>query len=147
MPSPYNLDLTAEQVNVALNAAHDSSDQPANGSTKLVQSGSIYTWVTSLFTTNLEAEAAVTSVTTTSHSVVATDRVIWVDDDTAGGDVTVTLLSAALGEGRFLTIDKLGTTGKVIISGTVDGVVNPELLVQGDKITIVSNGTSYRSVS
>lgn len=45
MPSPYELDLTAAQINTALNNAHDSGNPPASGSGKLVNSGEIYDWV------------------------------------------------------------------------------------------------------
>lgn len=41
MPSPYNLDLTASQVNTALNAAFDSDRQPALGQTTLCNGNKI----------------------------------------------------------------------------------------------------------
>jgi hypothetical protein len=143
MASPYNLDLTASQVNEAVNNAYDSDAQPSSGSLKLVKSGSIFTWAIGLF----RKKFTVTSVAVTAYTVLADDQCLWVDDDTAGGDVDVTLLSASAGEGLPLVVDKLGTTGKVTLIGTVDGVVNLELLVQGDKITIVSDGTQYRSIA
>ena len=42
MPTPYTLDLTATQVNAAVNKAHDSLDPVSQGSTKLVEAGAIY---------------------------------------------------------------------------------------------------------
>jgi len=42
MATPYTLDLTATQVNAAVNAAHDSGDPITSGSTKLVQSAAVY---------------------------------------------------------------------------------------------------------
>lgn len=45
MPSPYQVDLTAQQVNEALNKAYDSGSPPTSGETKLVESGVIYDWV------------------------------------------------------------------------------------------------------
>lgn len=42
MATPYTLDLTATQVNAAVNAAHDSGDPVTAGSSKLVQSGAVY---------------------------------------------------------------------------------------------------------
>lgn len=46
MPSPYQLDLTAAQINTALNNAHDSGNPPASGSGKLVNSDQIHEFVT-----------------------------------------------------------------------------------------------------
>lgn len=45
MPSPFQLSLTSAQIEEALNKAHDSADAPASGSTNLVESGAIYSWV------------------------------------------------------------------------------------------------------
>ena len=42
MPTPYELDLTASQVNGALNAAYDTGDPVTSGSTKLVRSDAVY---------------------------------------------------------------------------------------------------------
>lgn len=42
MPTPYELDLTASQVNEALNAAYDTGSPVTSGSTKLVRSGAVY---------------------------------------------------------------------------------------------------------
>lgn len=46
MPSPYELDLTAAQINTALNNAHDSGNPPESGSGKLVNSDQIHSFVT-----------------------------------------------------------------------------------------------------
>ena len=42
MPTPYELDLTASQVNEALNAAYDTGDPVTSGSVKLVRSDAVY---------------------------------------------------------------------------------------------------------
>lgn len=48
MPSPYELDLTAAQINTALNNAWDVDISPVLGSGRLVNSDSIYQFVTGL---------------------------------------------------------------------------------------------------
>lgn len=47
MADPYNLDLTAAQINTALNNAHDSDKAPASGHANLVNSNKIHEFVTS----------------------------------------------------------------------------------------------------
>ena len=90
-----------------------------------------------------------TPVITTPYSALATDDALMVDDDAAGGDVTINLLPAALaGDGLELTIKKLGTTGDVIIdasaSETIDGDLIATLKSQNESISIKSNGVAWK---
>lgn len=89
-----------------------------------------------------------TAVSTTTYSVLSTDRVVLVDDDTAGGDVTITLPSAAtLGDGWAVTIKKEGTTGNITIdpdgSETIDGNSTVTLQHKNGAISVVSDGTNW----
>lgn len=58
MSNPYKLDLTAAQINVALNNAHDSGNAPTSGSGKLVNSNKIYEFVTDLVGDETDAREA-----------------------------------------------------------------------------------------
>lgn len=89
-----------------------------------------------------------TSVTGTTHTVTAADTTILVDDDTAGGAVTISLLAAATaGDNYELTVKKLGTTGNVVIDGsgseTIDGATTATLATQYESVTLVCNGSAY----
>ena len=48
MADPYNLDLTAAQINTALNNAWDSDNAPSSGGANLVNSNKIHQFVTGL---------------------------------------------------------------------------------------------------
>ena len=94
------------------------------------------------------AAPSTTSVATTAYTALITDSVILVDDDTAAGDVTITLPSAAtVGDGWALNVKKLGSTASVIIDGnaseTIDGGLTATLASQYEAITIISNGTNW----
>jgi hypothetical protein len=74
MPTPYQLDLTAAQIEQAVNAAYDSAGAPTSGSTKLVQSGAIYSWVLGLLGSKVEVVSApVTSDASGTAGQVAYD--------------------------------------------------------------------------
>jgi len=68
-------------------------------------------------------------------------RGVLVDDDAAGGQVTVTLPNPAP-DLRF-EIKKLGSTADVVIVGTIDGAANLILKYQNSAVTLYSNGVSY----
>ena len=55
----------------------------------------------------------ITTISTTSVTLDETYYTVLVDDDTAGGDVTITL---PISSGRIYRIKKLGTTGDVLFS-------------------------------
>lgn len=89
-----------------------------------------------------------TSVTATTYTVLTSDRVILVDDDTAGANVTVTLPAAATaGSGFSVVIMKTGSTGQVTIDGngseTINGELTFDLAVQYESVKVVTNGTAW----
>ena len=89
------------------------------------------------------------TVTTTTHTTALED-VVLVDDDTAGGAVTITLPAAAVSEGIQYQIKKLGTTGAVTIDANaaekIDGATTKVLSSQYKTITIVCDGTSWHVI-
>ena len=56
---------------------------------------------------------AISTLSTTSLTLDDSYYAVMVDDDTAGGDVTITFPAAASNSGRKYGINKLGTTGNV----------------------------------
>lgn len=58
MPDPYNLDLTAAQINEALNAAYDSDKAPSTGDTNLVNSNRIALAIASESSARAAADSA-----------------------------------------------------------------------------------------
>lgn len=94
-------------------------------------------------------EATTTLVTATTYTVLATDNVILVDDDTAGSDVTVNIPSAAtLGDGWTFTIKKMGSTADVILSPdgseTIDGVTTRTIRQKLESTNLVSDGSNWQ---
>ena len=90
--------------------------------------------------------APVTTLTGTSLTL-GNHYAVLVDDDTAGGTVTITLPTAASSTGVIYHIKKLGTTASVIVDGngaeTIDGGTTATLTTQFESITIQSDGTSW----
>lgn len=88
-----------------------------------------------------------TAVTSTSYTVVAADRYIMVDDDTAGSTVTITLPLIANSLGRVINIKKLGSTASVIIDGngaeTIDGDTNVTITVQYVNIVLYGGSSEW----
>jgi hypothetical protein len=72
-----------------------------------------------------------TALSETAYTVVDGDRIVLVDDDTAGGAVTVTLPPAATNARRELAVKKLGTTGTVTIAA------NGTELIDGDSTLVI----------
>lgn len=91
----------------------------------------------------------VTYVVTSSYTVLDTDRWIMVNDDTAGGPVTINLLNAGLaGDGFPLVVKKLGTTGDVTVdaymSQTIDEQLTEVITVQNAARQYVCDGSEWR---
>ncbi len=89
------------------------------------------------------------TVTTTSHTAGVED-VILVDDDTAGGDVTIDLQAVADTFKYPRVIKKLGTTGNVIIDGdgteTIDGALTATLTVQYEALMLIPDGSNWHII-
>ena len=105
---------------------------------------------------NLGFDANITSgttpVTTTSYTPLSTDRVLLVDDTTAGGAVTINLPSAAtIGDGWRLVVKKVGTDYDVTLDGdgteTIDGVLTRALHQKNDTFVIASDGANWEIAS
>jgi hypothetical protein len=92
-----------------------------------------------------------TPVDTTSYTVLSTDRFVLIDDDAAGGDVTVTLPSAStLGDGWGVDLKKLGSTGDLIIdpdgTETIDGDLTRVIRQKLEATHIISDGVNWNVV-
>lgn len=89
----------------------------------------------------------VITVTATSYSALSTDHNILVDDDTAGGTVTINLPLASGNAGLQYNIKKLGSTSNVVVDGngseTIDGGTTEILTAQYESITIVCDGFNW----
>ena len=85
--------------------------------------------------------------TTTSRTAVAFEAVM-VDDDTAGGAVTITL-PASVADDQII-VKKLGTTANVIIDGDsaeeIDGATTFTLTVQYESLTLIADGTGWNII-
>mgnify|MGYP001585522617 CR=1 FL=1 len=97
------------------------------------------------------AVSGTTTVSATSYTVLSTDRIILVDDDTAGSDVTLTLPSAAtLGDGWTCTIKKLGSTADVILdpdgTETIDEESSRTMRQKKEATSLSSDGTNWRAL-
>jgi len=89
-----------------------------------------------------------TDVTSTSYTVLSSDRILLVNDTTAGADVTINIPSAAtLGDGWQLVVKKVGTDFDVILDAdgteTIDGALTRSLHQKNDTFVIVSDGTNW----
>ena len=88
-----------------------------------------------------------TSVITSPVTLVDSDTIVLVDDDTVGGAVTVNLPAVADSKGNIYNIKKLGTTGNVTVDGsgseTIDGGTTAILTAQYECITIYCNGAAW----
>lgn len=84
---------------------------------------------------------------TSNYTVLITDDVILADSSL--GVITLTLPSAAGNIGKRILIEKIGTrqNNKIIISGTVDGIANPEIWALNSYVEIMSNGSAWISLS
>lgn len=112
-------------------------------------SGAVVDYAIAKATNSANITSGTTSVTTTSYTVLSTDKVVLVDDDTAGGAVTITLPSAAtLEDGWCCTIKKLGSTADITISPdgveTIDGDLSRLMRQKLEATSIVSDGSNWR---
>ena len=77
-------------------------------------------------------------------------RVILVDDDTAGGVVTINLRTALGIPGVIYHIKKLGSTGNVVLDGfgsqTIDGSATKTLTSQYERVRICSDGANWHVI-
>lgn len=90
------------------------------------------------------------SVDSTSYNVSVNGEyanILLVDDDTAGGAVTLTLPAASTATNVVFWIKKIGSTGNVTVdavgSQTIDGALTAVLTAQYEAITVVSDGGSW----
>jgi len=99
--------------------------------------------------TKIDTLSGVTSTITVSSSAhtAADDAVILADDDTAAGNITVTLPLAADAEDSVYYIKKLGSTGNIIIDGTsaetIDGSLTATITQKYQALTVVCDGSNW----
>ena len=87
-------------------------------------------------------------VITTSYTVLFADRMLLVNDNTAGGNVTILIPSAAtFGDGHEFAVKKVGTTYDVTLNPdgteTIDGALTRSLHQKNDSFVLVSDGTNW----
>lgn len=85
-----------------------------------------------------------TNPQTANYSVQASDKNKTILVDATAGNVTVTLLTAAVaGDGYKVTVQKTDATANTVtVAGTINGQVNYVLTGQYNGVTVISNGTS-----
>lgn len=134
MPSPYQIDLTASQINTALNNAWDSDQQPALGQSNLCNSDKIAAAIVGA----VEAEASIraaadTAVISQILSEVYVGAVGWLSfTDTVA---TTQYLAASASQFSYnTTID----TNTCIITVGVSGLY--EVIINSGSATSSSNG-------
>ena len=93
-----------------------------------------------------------TDVITTSYNVLSSDRILLVNDTTAGAAVTINLPSAVtIGDGWQLVVKKVGTDYDVTLDAdgteTIDGVLTRALHQKNDTFVIVSDGANWEIAS
>lgn len=86
----------------------------------------------------------VNSVSSADYTILDTDGYDVILVSTSSSDRTVTLPTAANNGGRRIVIKKTDSgSGKVIVSGSVDGVSGRTLSSQYDCIVVMSDGSSW----
>lgn len=97
----------------------------------------------------IKEDDLVVTVTATTYTIEG-KKYILVDDDTAGGAVTITLPPAIDSTDREIIVKKLGTTGNVTVDGngseTIDGVTTNVITTQYAAIHIVSDGAGWFTI-
>ena len=87
------------------------------------------------------------TITTTTDTLVTSDRFVHVDDDTAGSEVTITLPAVSGNAGLTYYIKKTGSTANVVVDGsgveTIDGATTATLTAQYESLHIVCDGTEW----
>jgi len=93
---------------------------------------------------NSTPNSQVTSVAGT-YSVQLTDDVVLANAST--GTATMTLPASSGNSGKKIIFEKIdSTSNSVILSGTVDGITNPTMTTPLQTMTIISDGTVWRSI-
>lgn len=116
----------------------------------LAEDGIWRNWFLNLYNAvnSIDAVTTTTTTVTGTYTVLSTDELILVDDDAAGGAVTVSL--PAISGVADYHIKKLGSTGDVIIDGnaseTIDDGLTATLKVQYESVHIISDGSSWHVV-
>ena len=86
------------------------------------------------------------TVSTTAYTINEKEYVL-VDDDTAGGAVTLTLPPVIENTDKKVYVKKLGTTGNVIVDGsgseTIDGATTHTLTAQYESSVYLCDGASW----
>jgi hypothetical protein len=95
------------------------------------------------------AVSAYSSVTTVTSSTLLTtsERTVLVDDDAAGGAVTINLPTLTGNLGLPYTIKKMGSTANVTVDGfaseAIDGATTYVLTSQYETVSIVAGPSSW----
>lgn len=88
-----------------------------------------------------------TSVGSNSYAVIASDRLLYVDDDSIGSAVTVDLPAVASSEKRVLKVMKLGSSHNVTIQANgaelINGANTLVLTTQYKCVELHSNGAAW----
>lgn len=92
--------------------------------------------------------SATKTITSTTYTALVTDRTLLIDDDAAGGDVTITLPTvAAATDGWGITVKKLGSTGDIIFvtsdGSLIDGVASRTVHQKLESTCAVTDGTDW----
>lgn len=88
------------------------------------------------------------SVTSTTYTALTTSSILLVDADTAGGNVTVTLPTAASLSGRLYVIKKIDSSSYTVTvdgdgSETIDGATTKTIYGENDRLILISDGTNW----
>lgn len=90
---------------------------------------------------------SIRTITSTSYTALEDDNLILVDDDTAGGEVTIDLPAASENEGLKHIIKKIGATANVVVDAstteTIDGSLTATLKTQYESITVICDGSNW----
>lgn len=129
----------------------DSNGLPTAATTTATEIGYV-NGVTSAIQTQLNAKDLflknVTTVTNANYTILDNDGYSVFLYSTGNSDRTLTLPTAANNTGRIFYIKKTDSgTGKVTVTGTIDGVSNYDLNTQNMFITLSCNGTNYQIIS
>ncbi len=83
--------------------------------------------------------------TSSNYTITNNDEYGIIEATAGSGGITITLPAAATAnKGREIAIKKMDSAiGAITISGTVDGVSNPQINVQNGEVTIFSDGSSF----
>jgi hypothetical protein len=81
------------------------------------------------------------------YTVISSDKILLIDDDTIAQQVTVLLPAVLNCNDRELTVKKIGTTAAVVVDGsgseTIDGATTQTISAQYDAMHIICDGTAW----